>query len=114
MRLKVLSERQFRRGAHALRTRSLACEYAKCQKGLSPLQPGMTISAMRYWTSHVSRSCARNRAMSDQASVPDRKNLPPAAQRALDEAEARRQAAASHEKAAPKELQGPKGPEPTR
>jgi hypothetical protein len=56
--------------------------------------------------------------MSDQPPVPDRKQLPPAAQRALAEAEARRQAAAAKDEvrheAAPKELQGPKGPEPTR
>lgn len=52
--------------------------------------------------------------MSDHPSVRDRKPLSPAAQRALAEAEARRQAAAAHAKAAPKELQGPKGPEPTR
>ena len=56
--------------------------------------------------------------MSDQPPVPDRKPLPPAAQRALAEAEARRQAAAANakddDKAAPKEFQGPKGPEPTR
>ncbi|WGD52592.1 DUF1674 domain-containing protein [Bradyrhizobium sp. CB1650] len=52
--------------------------------------------------------------MSDQPSVPDRKPLPPAARRALAEAEARRQAAAATDKAKPKELQGPKGPEPTR
>ena len=52
--------------------------------------------------------------MNDQTSAPDRKQLTPAAQRALAEAEARRQAAAPHDKAAPKELQGPKGPEPTR
>ncbi|EJN06969.1 hypothetical protein PMI42_08087 [Bradyrhizobium sp. YR681] len=52
--------------------------------------------------------------MSDQPPVPDRKQLPPAAQRALAEAEARRQAAAAEAKARPKELQGPKGPEPTR
>ncbi len=44
----------------------------------------------------------------------ERKPLPPAAQRALAEAEARRQAAAANAKPAPKELQGPKGPEPTR
>ena len=47
-----------------------------------------------------------------------RKVLPPAAQRALAEAEARRREAAAHAKehaeAMPKELQGPKGPEPTR
>jgi len=56
--------------------------------------------------------------MTDQPSDPDHKPLPPAAQRALAEAEARRQAAAAHAKngakAAPKELQGPKGLEPTR
>ncbi len=44
----------------------------------------------------------------------ERKPLSPAAQRALAEAEARRQAAAAHAHPAPKELQGPKGPEPTR
>lgn len=54
--------------------------------------------------------------MSDQSPVPDRKPLSPAAQRALAEAEARRQAAAAQAKdeARAKELQGPKGPEPTR
>jgi hypothetical protein len=52
--------------------------------------------------------------MSDQSPVPDRKPLSPAAQRALAEAEARRQAAAVQASATPKELQGPKGPEPTR
>lgn len=52
--------------------------------------------------------------MTDQPPVPDRKPLPAAAQRALAEAEARRQAAAANVEAAPKELQGPKGPEPTR
>jgi hypothetical protein len=44
----------------------------------------------------------------------ERKPLTPAAQRALAEAEARRQAAQANAKTAPKELQGPKGPEPTR
>ncbi|WFU41195.1 DUF1674 domain-containing protein [Bradyrhizobium sp. CB82] len=50
------------------------------------------------------------------SSPPQRKPLTPAAQRALAEAEARRQAAEANAnaKAAPKELQGPKGPEPTR
>ena len=53
--------------------------------------------------------------MSDQPPVPDRKLLSPAAQRALAEAEARRQAAAeANSEAKAKELQGPKGPEPTR
>jgi hypothetical protein len=47
---------------------------------------------------------------------PPRKPLTPAAQRALAEAEVRRQAAAAKAdaEAAPKEFQGPKGPEPTR
>jgi hypothetical protein len=48
------------------------------------------------------------------APVRERKPLSPAAQRALAEAEARRKEAATAAKAAPKELQGPKGPEPTR
>ena len=56
--------------------------------------------------------------MNDQSAASDRKPLPPAAQRALAEAEERRRVAAAHAKddakAAPKELQGPKGPEPTR
>jgi hypothetical protein len=48
------------------------------------------------------------------ASGPDRKPLPEAAKRALAEAEARRQAAAANAHRLAKELQGPKGPEPTR
>jgi hypothetical protein len=42
------------------------------------------------------------------------KQLSPAAQRALAEAETRRQQAAATAKPLPKEYQGPKGPEPTR
>jgi hypothetical protein len=42
------------------------------------------------------------------------KTLTPAARRALAEADARRREAEANAKAAPKELQGPKGPEPTR
>jgi len=60
-------------------------------------------------------------AMTDDPSQPDsatsateRKPLSPAAQRALAEAEARRKAMAADAKRAPKEFQGPKGPEPTR
>lgn len=51
----------------------------------------------------------------DAPVAPPRKPLPPAAQRALAEAAARR-AAAEKEAARdrPVELQGPKGPEPTR
>jgi len=43
-----------------------------------------------------------------------RKELTPAAQRALAEAEARRKAAAEIAQSRPKEFQGPKGPDPTR
>src|SRR6478672_6520742 len=95
-----------------LRCARVTCEYAKCKNGLWRFQPPAAISAMRIWTSRALRSCARDRAMNDQPS--HRKPLPPAAQRALAEAEQRRQAAAAQAKAAPKELQGPKGPEPTR
>jgi len=59
--------------------------------------------------------------MTDDPSLPEaaapageRKELRPAAKRALAEAAARRQAAEAIAKTAPKELQGPKGPEPTR
>ncbi len=48
------------------------------------------------------------------ATLPDRKPLTSAAQRALAEAQARRQAAMANAKPMPKEFQGPKGPEPTR
>jgi hypothetical protein len=48
------------------------------------------------------------------APAPERKELPPAAKRALAEAEARRKAAEANAKPAAREFQGPKGPEPTR
>ncbi len=48
------------------------------------------------------------------ATVPERKPLTPAAQRALAEAEARRQAAKANAKPPAKESGGQKGPEPTR
>jgi hypothetical protein len=47
-------------------------------------------------------------------SAGERKPLTPAAKRALAEAEARRQAALADARPAPKEFQGPTGPEPTR
>jgi hypothetical protein len=49
-----------------------------------------------------------------QAATEERRQLTPAAKRALAEAEARRQAAEANAKPAPKEQRGPKGPEPTR
>jgi hypothetical protein len=50
------------------------------------------------------------------APAQERKPLSPAAERALAEAEARRlaAAAAADAKPLPRELQGPRGPEPTR
>jgi hypothetical protein len=51
---------------------------------------------------------------SPPATAPERKPLSPAAKRALAEAEARRREAAAHPHPMAKELQGPKGPEPTR
>jgi hypothetical protein len=44
----------------------------------------------------------------------DKPPLPDAARRALAEAEARRRAAAAAEASRPREIGGPKGPEPTR
>jgi len=60
--------------------------------------------------------------MTDDSSLPEntarvaerRKQLSPAAQRALAEAEARRKQAEANATPAPKEFQGPKCPEPTR
>jgi hypothetical protein len=62
---------------------------------------------------------AENRKMDGGApSAPlapaERKPLSPAAQRALAEAEARRKAVEANAHPTAKELQGPKGPEPTR
>ena len=54
--------------------------------------------------------------MTDETAAESRPKPPltPAAQRALDEAEARRAAADAEREEQPKEFQGPKGPEPTR
>jgi hypothetical protein len=67
------------------------------------------------------KSMAGNADTTEKSATPatpapsgERKPLPPAAQRALAEAEARRLAALANAKPAPRELQGPKGPEPTR
>ena len=96
-------------------------EYAKCKN--RPTFFTIVASSIQV-TSALDRageSRAGNPEMSDNptpqpttASVPERKPLTPAAQRALAEAEARRQAAAANARPLPKELQGPKGPEPTR
>jgi hypothetical protein len=78
---------------------ALASEYAKCKNRLCDF---------------------RQTTMTDDPSQPDsrtsatERTLSPAAQRALAEAEARRKAAANKTNVSPKEVQGPKGPEPTR
>jgi hypothetical protein len=64
-------------------------------------------------------ACYEDRTMSDaereqDAQAPPRKPLTPAAQRALAEAAERRAQAEAASQDRPKELQGPKGPEPTR
>ena len=51
---------------------------------------------------------------SSSAPVAERKKLTPAAERALAEAEARREAAAASAMPHQREFQGPKGLEPTR
>lgn len=56
-------------------------------------------------------------AVPDHAASSDalaRKPIPPAARRALAEADARRAAAQADAQPRPKEINGPKGPEPTR
>jgi hypothetical protein len=52
--------------------------------------------------------------MTDHSPSPERKPLTPAAQRALAEAAARRKAAEGNAQPVQKEVQGPKGLEPTR
>jgi hypothetical protein len=79
------------------------CEYANYKNPLGIFIPSHDLLMERK---------RRSDAMSDDPSP--RKPLTEAAKRALAEAEARRQAAAANAKPAPKEFQGPKGPEPTR
>jgi hypothetical protein len=69
----------------------------------------MSVSPEQY----TSRA-ARKLEMTDNPPSLQRKPLTPAAQRALAEAEARRKAAEANAKPMPREVQGPKGPEPTR
>lgn len=68
---------------------------------------------------HDADSDPRSGMTTSAASAPvdnpaPRKQLPPAAQRALAEAAERRAKAEAEAKARPPEFQGPKGPEPTR
>jgi hypothetical protein len=101
----------------------LAPEYAKCKN-----RPSYFMIALRSVDRSLERQVLNGIAglqeiteMSDDLSLPEvgtsnpeRKPLSAAAQRALAEAEARRKAADVNTTPAPKEFQGPKGPEPTR
>jgi hypothetical protein len=84
---------------------------------ISPSQYHLYVEALN----RAGDSAAGKLAMTDDPSRPataaprtERKQLTPAAKRALAEAEARRQAAEANVKLAAKEFQGSKGPEPTR
>ena len=97
----------------------MAWEYAKCKN-----RGGDSRSQYHLYAEVLNRAGGfrgRKLAMTDDPSRPataaprtERKQLTPAAKRALAEAEARRQAAEANAKPVEKEFQGPKGPEPTR
>jgi hypothetical protein len=88
----------------------LPCEYAKCKNRYRQFRECDVIC--------TPIPMLRETAMTDSPSPPapaaERKQLTPAAERALAEAEARRKAAAASATPHQKEFQGPKGPEPTR
>src|SRR3979409_670660 len=92
-------------------------EYAKCKN--RPTFFTIVASSIGESLAFIERASltAGNPEMTDNptaqpatASVPERKPLTPAAQRALAEAEARRRAAEANAQALPREIQGPKGP----
>jgi hypothetical protein len=95
----------------------LAWEYAKYKNRPFRIHDDRAILSERL--ERRGRPRAGNRQMADDPSLPataasERKELTPAAKRALAEAEARRKAAEADAKPLAKEFQGPKGPEPTR
>jgi hypothetical protein len=88
--------------------KTLAPEYAKCKNRPCDL-------TSRKWSAAMTDDPSKLASPSKPDSpAPRERELPPAAQRALAEAEARRKAAAADAASRPKEFQGPKGPEPTR
>jgi len=110
-------ERQIRESpAHAIdESTALPCEYAKYKNpsGFFAVTHDVLIEKPGFKERAVAEHDDASHAATTAASPP-RKPLTPAAQRALAEAEARRQAAAADAQPRPKEYQGPKGPEPTR
>jgi hypothetical protein len=98
----------------------LAAEYAKCKNRSDDfINPGMICAPITrfgaessgVWNSSMTENPSPN-AM--ETAEPERRSLSPAARRALAEAQARRLAAKADAKPLPKEIKGPKGPEPTR
>jgi hypothetical protein len=109
--------RQIRKSpAHAIdETKSLPCEYAKYKNRtyVFAVPHDVLIVSSDSRSRNVPDRHDRSEAAAAVASSP-RKNLSPAARRALAEAEARRQQAEAEARPRQKEFQGPKGPEPTR
>ena len=90
-------------------TSKLALEYANCKN------PPCDLTS-RKWRAAMTNDPSQTDSPSkpDSAAPSRERELPPAAQRALAEADARRKAMAAEAASRPKEFQGPKGPEPTR
>jgi hypothetical protein len=83
------------------------------------IEPASTTGDFSMTTESTRHSSPTSQDHSLQSGSPDtvtapRKQLTPAAQRALAEAEERRAKALQDAQPSPKELQGPQGPEPTR
>jgi hypothetical protein len=93
---------------------ALAPEYAKCKNRTGDFT--IAVSSIRRRQNFRVGKLAMTENPSLPATVvsPERKQLTPAAKRALAEAEARRKAAEANARPAPKEVQGQKGPDPTR
>jgi hypothetical protein len=93
---------------------TLACEYANCKNPAylfgNGAQPAVRGNVLMKTGTPMSDDPKRP----ETRTAPSGKQLTPAAQRALAEAEARRLKADRDAKPVQKEYQGPKGPEPTR
>jgi hypothetical protein len=90
-------------------TSKLALEYANCKN------PPCDLTSRKWRAAMTDQPSQPDSSSKPDSAAPSReRELPPAAQRALAEAEARRKAVAVEAASRPKEFQGPKGPEPTR
>jgi hypothetical protein len=108
-------ERQIRKNpAHAIdQTTALPCEYAKKKKRFYPFAVTTMCCPVASESRSGSLPDSNDQSQTESAAV-RRQRLSVAAQRALAEAKARRQATAESARPMPKEFQGPTGPEPTR